>query len=201
MAEGGEETTVTETPVTADDVGTKIEESTPTEEKKKEEKEEGGGDENKKEDDNKKKPVTLSAGAAAAAAAAGEKPAAAPAAATSKPAAGGPAPVNHEQLSCNALVIFGLPPTIKQDDMKTKMEEYGPVTRVEIRRAFASVYCFCDYETGEQAQAAISALNGTKFQERYTLIVKLANDKKERSKPQTDDSLSSSPSKKQKTTA
>ena len=107
--------------------------------------------------------------------------------------------VNHEQLSCNALVIFGLPPTIKQDEMKTKMEVYGKVTRLEIRRAFASVYCFCDYETGKEAQAAIEELNGSKFQERYTLIVKLANDKNDRSKPHTNESISSkSESKKQK---
>ena len=99
--------------------------------------------------------------------------------------------VNHEQLSCNALVLFGLPPTIKQEEMKSKMEVYGRVTRLEIRRAFASVYCFCDYETGQEAQAAIEELNGSKFQEKYTLIVKLANDKNDRSKPHTNESISS----------
>lgn len=95
------------------------------------------------------------------------------------------AKVNHEELSANALVIFGLHPLIKKDEMNEVMSKYGKVERVEIRKAFASTYCFCDYETSEEAQKAIDKLNGTKLRDKGPLIVKLANDNTSRSKPRS----------------
>lgn len=92
------------------------------------------------------------------------------------------AQVNHEKLSENALVIFGLHPLITKEEMHEVMSKYGKVERVETRKAFASTYCFCDYETSEEAQVAIEKLNGTKLREKE-IIVKLANDNKSRSKP------------------
>ena len=102
-----------------------------------------------------------------------------------KKAAAPEAKVNHEDLSANALVIFGLHPLISKEEMTEVMSKYGKVERVEIRKAFASTYCFCDYETSEEAQKAIDNLNGTKLKEKGPLIVKLANDNQSRSKPFT----------------
>ena len=95
------------------------------------------------------------------------------------------AKVNHEELSANALVIFGLHPLIKKEEMTEVMSKYGKVERVEIRKAFASTYCFCDYETSEEAQKAIDKLNGTKLRDKGPLIVKLVNDNTSRSKPRS----------------
>ena len=90
--------------------------------------------------------------------------------------------VKREKLSANALVIFGLHPIVKKDEMEKILGEFGKVERLEIRRAFASVYCFCDYQTNEEAKKAIETLNGKEVHGKR-LIVKLVNDKNDRSKP------------------
>lgn len=90
--------------------------------------------------------------------------------------------VKHEVLSANALVIFGLHPLVKKEEMQEVLEKFGEVERVEIKKAFASSYCFCDYKTNEEAKAAIEKLNGTDLRGK-SLIVKLANDKNDRAKP------------------
>lgn len=98
-----------------------------------------------------------------------------------------PAPeaqVRHETLSENALVIFGLHPLITKEEMNEVMAKYGKVERLETRKAFASTYCFCDYETAAEASEAIKELNGTSLKGKE-LIVKLANDNKAKSKPFT----------------
>lgn len=92
------------------------------------------------------------------------------------------APVKREELSANALVIFGLHPLITKEEMNEVMSKYGKIERLETRKAFASTYCFCDYETLEEAQEAVEKLNGTSLRGKE-LIVKLANDNKTRAKP------------------
>jgi RNA recognition motif-containing protein len=104
---------------------------------------------------------------------------------TPKPPAPKPpaeAHVRHETLSQNALVIFGLHPLITKEEMQEVMSKYGKVERLETRKAFASTYCFCDYETEEETRVAIEKLNGTSLKGKE-LIVKLANDNKTKSKP------------------
>ena len=59
--------------------------------------------------------------------------------------------------------------------MEKILGEFGELDRVEIRRAFASTYCFCDYKTGEEAQKAIDNLNGKEVHGK-ALIVKLAQE-------------------------
>jgi RNA recognition motif-containing protein len=96
-----------------------------------------------------------------------------------------PAPeaqVRHETLSQNALVIFGLHPLVTKEEMNEVMSKYGKVERLETRKAFASTYCFCDYETEEETRVAIEKLNGTSLKGKE-LIVKLANDNKAKSTP------------------
>mmetsp|Transcript_27857 Transcript_27857/g.41112 ORF Transcript_27857/g.41112 Transcript_27857/m.41112 type:complete len:192 (+) Transcript_27857:56-631(+) len=92
------------------------------------------------------------------------------------------AKVKHEILSANALVIFGLHPLVKKEEMKEVLDKFGEVERLEMKKAFASTYCFCDYKTNEEAKTAIEKLNGTELKGK-PLIVKLANDKNDRSKP------------------
>lgn len=92
------------------------------------------------------------------------------------------AQVRHETLSTNALVIFGLHPLVTKEEMTKVMSKYGNVERIETRRAFASTYCFCDYETAKEAEEAIKNLNGSRLKGKE-LIVKLANDNASRSKP------------------
>jgi RNA recognition motif-containing protein len=99
-----------------------------------------------------------------------------------KPKAASEAQVNHEKLSENALVVFGLHPLITKEEMNEVMSKYGKVERLETRKAFASTYCFCDYKTSKEAHHAIEKLNGTKLREKE-IIVKLVNDNKSRSKP------------------
>eukprot|EP00980_Cylindrotheca_fusiformis_P029701 scaffold23733_cov127-Cylindrotheca_fusiformis.AAC.2 len=98
------------------------------------------------------------------------------------PSVASEAQVRHEALSENALVIFGLHPLITKEEMKEVMSEYGKVERLETRKAFASTYCFCDYETAAQATDARKKLNGTSLKGKE-LIVKLAYDSKAKSKP------------------
>ncbi|CAJ1947627.1 unnamed protein product [Cylindrotheca closterium] len=92
------------------------------------------------------------------------------------------AQVRHEALSTNAVVIFGLHPLVTKDEMTEVMSKYGKVERIETRRAFASTYCFCDFETAKEAEEAIKNLNGSSLKGKE-LIVKLANDNASRSKP------------------
>jgi RNA recognition motif-containing protein len=92
------------------------------------------------------------------------------------------AQVRHETLSQNALVIFGLHPLVTKEEMNEVMSKYGKVERLETRKAFASTYCFCDYETEEETRVAIEKLNGTSLKGKE-LIVKLANDNKAKSTP------------------
>ena len=92
------------------------------------------------------------------------------------------AQVRHETLSTNAVVIFGLHPLVSKDEMSEVLSKYGKVERIETRRAFASTYCFCDFETAKEAEEAIKNLNGTSLKGKE-LIVKLANDNSSRSKP------------------
>ena len=90
--------------------------------------------------------------------------------------------MRHEALSTNALVIFGLHPLVTKDEMTEVMSKFGKVERIETRRAFASTYCFCDFETAKEAEEAIKNLNGSSLKGKE-LIVKLANDNASRSKP------------------
>lgn len=90
--------------------------------------------------------------------------------------------VKHEILSANALVIFGLHPLAKKEEMQEVLEKFGKVERLEMKKAFASTYCFCDYKTNEEARTAIEKLNGTDLRGK-SLIVKLVNDKSDRAKP------------------
>jgi len=73
------------------------------------------------------------------------------------------------------IVIFGLPvilPPSKADDKLHKfLSKYGTIKTMNLKTAFASRYCSCEYEEVADAQKASKAINGRKLMGK-TLFVK-----------------------------
>jgi len=73
--------------------------------------------------------------------------------------------------------VAGLAPRIGQPHLQKLFEKFGKIRRLDLKEKGTSKYCFCEFQTVEQATEAINKLHGRMLLQRK-LIVKPAQERK-----------------------
>jgi hypothetical protein len=80
-------------------------------------------------------------------------------------AAGGPPPVRPPAPPSRTVGVFGLNPSVTQDDLRDVFEEFGKVRSIQLvtNRGGKRPYCFIEYETLEDAMEAKEKVHETRI--------------------------------------
>jgi RNA recognition motif-containing protein len=70
---------------------------------------------------------------------------------------------SQKELTTCTIVVFGLHPRISKEPLETFLQEFGTIKLLNLKRAFGSSYCQCEFETIAHAQTAFEALNERKL--------------------------------------